>query len=48
VLTPDQFHNQGITVSGTPTLSGTYTFTFAVTDGMQANLQQVQYSMTVA
>ena len=48
VWTADQKHNQGVTVSGTPTLSGTYTFTFAVTDGMNANLQQVQYSMTVA
>lgn len=39
--------NTGITVSGTPTQSGTYTFTFEVNDGMGSNLQQVQYSMKV-
>ena len=37
----------GITVTGTPTVVGTYTFTFVVNDAMGGNLQQVQYSMTV-
>jgi Putative Ig domain len=37
----------GITVSGTPILSGTYHFTFTVDDDMGGNLQQVQYSMKV-
>jgi hypothetical protein len=40
--------NTGITVSGTPTLSGTYAFTFVVDDNMGGNLQQIQYSMKVA
>ena len=39
--------NTGITVSGTPTRSGTYAFTFVVDDAMAGNLQQVQYSMVV-
>jgi hypothetical protein len=39
---------QGITVSGTPTVVGTYTFTFTVNDSMGRNLQQTQYTMTVA
>jgi hypothetical protein len=39
--------NKGISVSGTPTLSGTYNFTFTVDDAMGGNLQQVQYLMTV-
>ena len=38
----------GLWVSGAPTLSGVYDFTFTVTDGMGGNLQQTQYSMTVA
>jgi hypothetical protein len=45
-LTPTT-DNTGVFVSGTPTLSGTYTFTFTVDDGMGANLQQVQYTMVV-
>jgi len=39
--------NTGISVSGTPTVLGTYNFTFEVNDGMGRNLQQVQYSMKV-
>lgn len=39
--------SSGITVSGTPTMSGTYNFTFTVNDGMGRNLQQTQYSMVV-
>jgi hypothetical protein len=41
-------NNMGITVTGTPSIAGTYNFTFVVNDGMGANLQQVQYLMTVA
>jgi hypothetical protein len=40
-------NNKGVFVKGTPTVSGTYHFTFEVDDGMQKNLQQVQYSMIV-
>lgn len=40
--------NTGISVSGTPTLSGIYNFTFTVDDAMGGNLQQVQYRMVVA
>jgi hypothetical protein len=40
-------NNSGITATGTPTLSGTYNFTFTVDDGAGRNLQQVQYSMKV-
>lgn len=40
--------SDGITVSGTPTASGTYIFTFVVNDAMGGNLQQVQYTMKVA
>lgn len=40
-------NNDGISVSGTPTLSGTYNFTFTVDDAMGGNLQQVHYLMTV-
>jgi hypothetical protein len=40
--------NTGVWVTGTPTVSGTYNFTFTVDDGMGGNLQQVQYSMKVA
>lgn len=36
----------GITVTGTPTLAGTYTFRLDVSDAMQRNLQQ-QYTMVV-
>ena len=42
------FDNSGIWVAGTPTVSGTYYFTFMVNDGIGGNLQQVQYSMVVA
>lgn len=38
----------GISVSGTPTQSGTYNFTFTVNDSMGRNLQQVQYSLIVS
>jgi hypothetical protein len=41
-------NNQGIAVSGTPTVAGTYNFTFVVEDAMGKNLQQIQYSMKVA
>ena len=37
----------GITVTGTPTVAGTYNFTFTVNDAMMKNLQQIQYSMLV-
>lgn len=37
----------GLWVGGTPTLSGTYQFTFNVNDAMGKNLQQVQYSLEV-
>ena len=37
----------GITVTGTPSLSGTYNFTFTVNDAAGRNLQGVQYSMKV-
>jgi hypothetical protein len=47
-LNPDQTNSGGITVTGTPTVSGTYQFTFTVDDGMKRNLQQVQYSMKVS
>jgi hypothetical protein len=40
-------NSDGIWVGGTPTVSGTYQFTFVVNDGMGKNLQQVQYSMVV-
>jgi hypothetical protein len=39
--------NTGVWVTGTPTVVGTYLFTFVVDDGMGKNLQQVQYSMVV-
>ena len=39
--------SNGIWVTGTPTLSGTYNSTFTVNDAMGKNLQQVQYSMKV-
>jgi len=47
-LNPDQTNSKGITVTGTPTVAGTYNFTFTVNDAMGKNLQQVQYSMIVA
>ncbi len=47
-LNPDPTNNGGIRVTGTPTISGTYNFTFTVDDGMGRNLQQVQYSMKVS
>ncbi len=46
-LTPTT-DNTGVFVSGTPTVSGTYTFTFTVNDGMGTNLQQIQYTMVVS
>lgn len=46
-LTPTT-DNNGVFVSGTPTVAGTYTFTFEVNDGMGANLQQVQYTLVVS
>jgi len=39
--------NTGIYVVGSPTMIGTYNFTFTVNDSAQHNLQQVQYSMVV-
>lgn len=39
--------NKGIFVQGTPTVSGTYQFSFEVNDGMGKNLQQVLYSLIV-
>jgi hypothetical protein len=42
------FDHTGISVAGTPTVSGTYYFTFMVNDRIGGNLQQVQYSMVVA
>jgi hypothetical protein len=41
-------NSTGIAVTGTPTVSGTYSFTFTVNDATGANLQGVQYSMVVA
>jgi hypothetical protein len=40
--------NSGVYVVGSPTMIGTYSFTFTVNDSAQHNLQQVQYSMAVA
>lgn len=40
-------NDNGIFVNGTPTISGTYQFTFVVDDATGSNLQQVQYSMVV-
>ncbi len=40
-------NNKGISVTGTPTVAGTYKFTFTVDDAMGKNLQLVQYSMKV-
>src|SRR6266404_3716021 len=40
-------NNKGISVTGTPTVVGTYKFTFTVNDAMGKNLQMVQYSMKV-
>ncbi len=40
--------DRGIWVAGTPTVSGTYYFTFQVVDRMGRSLSQVQYSMVVA
>lgn len=40
--------SSGIYLTGTPTVSGTYNFTFTVNDGMGRNLQQVQYTMNVS
>ncbi len=43
-LTPG---DSGIWANGTPTVVGTYNFTFTVNDSAGRNLQQVQYSMSV-
>jgi hypothetical protein len=40
-------NSSGIYVIGTPTMPGTYTFTFNVNDAMGRNLQQAQYVMVV-
>lgn len=40
--------SSGISVIGTPTMSGTYNFTFTVNDAMGRNLQQTQYTLVVA
>jgi hypothetical protein len=45
-LTPST-NNTGVFVSGTPTVSGIYNFTFTVDDAMKEDLQQVQYTMVV-
>jgi hypothetical protein len=39
--------DKGITVTGTPSVVGTYKFTFTVNDAIGRNLQQTQYSMLV-
>lgn len=41
-------NSSGVWVIGTPTLVGTYKFTFTVDDAMGRNLQQVQYTMEVS
>jgi hypothetical protein len=46
-LIPDQTNDGGITITGTPTLAGTYQFAFTVVDDMGGKLQQVQYSIKV-
>jgi hypothetical protein len=43
-----KFDHTGVWVVGTPTVSGTYYFSFMVNDDRGGNLQQVQYSMVVA
>jgi len=40
--------NTGISVSGTPTVAGTYTFTLNATDAMGLNVQQNQFTMVVS
>jgi hypothetical protein len=47
-LTPDPKNNGGISISGMPSVSGTYTFTFDATDGMGINVQQSQFTMAVS
>lgn len=46
-LTPST-DNSGITLSGAPTVVGTYQFTFKVSDNASGNLQGNQYSMSVS
>jgi hypothetical protein len=41
-------NDSGVILQGTPTLSGTYKFTFVLDDVKGGNLQQVQYSMVVS
>lgn len=41
-------NDNGVWVSGTPTVSGTCTFTFIVDDATGSNLRQVQYQMVIA
>jgi len=38
----------GVSVRGTPTVSGTYKFIFDVDDAIHQNLQQLEYQMVVA
>jgi len=44
----DPFTGPGITITGIPTIAGTYKFSFTVNDAMVRNLQQVQYSLAVS
>ena len=41
-------NNNGVSVQGTPTISGTYKFIFDVDDAISQNLQQLEYQMAVA
>ena len=41
-------NNSGVSVEGTPTVAGTYKFSFEVDDGLGGNLQQLQYRMLVS
>jgi hypothetical protein len=40
--------NVGVVLTGTPAMTGTYTFTFNATDGMGLNVQQNQFTMVVS
>lgn len=45
IVKPD---DAGICVSGTPTVSGIYKFTFSINDAMGGNLEQIECEMVVA
>lgn len=47
-LTPDNVNNGGLTLSGTPNVSGKIAFVFDVTDAMGLNIQQSQFTMVVS